>query len=168
MRIVHEGDGGKRNRGVWGQCLIVQIQAFGFSVVDVVVPSADSAFSITVISGYSSFTPGSHSNTGQHSGKLAVLFVFSDSLHLGLVFGYGPQSSTSSNKPAAPSPCTHVERPQNGDSSHVCPGSTVAHLVDAKHSPGKSLNTSAGISLRKILMVLSASGADVVDFSSAE
>lgn len=34
---------------------------------------------------------------------------------------------------------THVERPQNGANSHVLPGSTVAHLVDAKHIPGKSV-----------------------------
>jgi len=118
-------------------------QALGFSVDVVVVlsapPSGDSEFSTTVISGYSSLTPGSQSNTGQQSGKLAVLLVFSDSLHLGLDLGYGPQSSTSSNSRSVPSPCTHVERPQNGDSSHVCPGSTVAHLVDAKHSPGKSV-----------------------------
>lgn len=33
---------------------------------------------------------------------------------------------------------TQVERPQNGVNSHVLPGSTVAHLVEAKHIPGKS------------------------------
>jgi len=120
-------------------------QALGFSVDVVVVlsapPSVDSELSIPAIGGYSSLTPGSHSNTGQQSGKLAVLLVFSDSLHLGLDFGYGPQSSTNSSSRSVPSPCTHVERPQNGDSSHVCPGSTVAHLVDAKHNPGKSVET---------------------------
>lgn len=108
-------------------------------------PSDDSEFSTTVSSGYSSFTPGSQSNTGQQSGKLAVLLVFSDNLHLGLDLGYGPQSSTSSRSLSVPSPCTHVERPQNGDSSHVCPGSTVAHLVDAKHSPGKSVNANTHV-----------------------
>lgn len=125
-----------------GSTAVCYVQALGFSVVDDdTAPSADgsAAFSITVISGYSSFTPGSQSNTGQHSGNAAVLLVFSDSLHLGLFLGYGPQSSTSSSRRSVPSPCTHVERPQNGDSSHVCPGSTVAHLVDAKHSPGKSV-----------------------------
>jgi len=117
-------------------------QALGFPVVVEVLsapPSDDSEFSTTVTSGYSSLTPGSQSNTGQQSGNPAVLLVFSDSLHLGLDLGYGPQSSTSSRSRSVPSPCTHVERPQNGDSSHVCPGSTVAHLVDAKHSPGKSV-----------------------------
>jgi hypothetical protein len=34
---------------------------------------------------------------------------------------------------------TQVERPQNGANSHVLPGSTVAHLVLAKHMPGKSV-----------------------------
>lgn len=33
---------------------------------------------------------------------------------------------------------THVDRPQNGESSHVLPGSTVAQRVEAKHIPGKS------------------------------
>lgn len=45
-------------------------------------------------SGYSNFTPGSHSKTGQQSGNGAVLLVFSDNLHFGLAFGNGPQSST--------------------------------------------------------------------------
>lgn len=34
---------------------------------------------------------------------------------------------------------THVDRPQNGVNSHDLPGSKVAHLVDAKHMPGKSI-----------------------------
>jgi hypothetical protein len=34
---------------------------------------------------------------------------------------------------------TQVERPQNGVSSHVLPGSTVAQRVLAKHIPGKSV-----------------------------
>lgn len=124
----------------------IRFQALGLSVlVDLaaaLLASVDgsAAFSMTVISGYSSLTPGSQSNIGQHSGKLAVLLVFSDSLHLGLDLGYGPQSSTSSRRRSVPSPCTHVERPQNGESSQVWPGSTVAHLVDAKHSPGKSVH----------------------------
>lgn len=33
-----------------------------------------------------------------------------------------------------------MERPQNGANSHVLPGSTVAHRVEAKHMPGKSAN----------------------------
>lgn len=94
-------------------------------------------------SGYSNFTPASHSKTGQHSGKAAVLLVFSESLHFGLALGNGPQSSTSSNKwyslpPSSVSDFTQVERPQNGANSQVSPGSTVAHLVEAKHTPGKS------------------------------
>lgn len=103
----------------------------------------DPSLAATGISGYSSFTPGSHSKDGQHSGKAAVLLVFSESLHFGLAFGKGPQSSTSSNKWYSPlssaSDLTQVERPQNGDSSQDSPGSTVAHLVDAKHTPGKSV-----------------------------
>lgn len=130
----------------WIPPAIVTIsEAQGLAVVEVVDPSAacccSAPFSTTVISGYSSLTPASHSNTGQHSGNGAVLLVFSDNLHLGLGFGYGPQSSTSSSRRSLPSLCTHEERPQNGDSSHVCPGSTVAHLVEAKHSPGKSAKT---------------------------
>lgn len=35
---------------------------------------------------------------------------------------------------------THVDLPQNGVKSHDLPGSTVAHRVDAKHIPGKSIN----------------------------
>lgn len=35
---------------------------------------------------------------------------------------------------------TQVDFPQNGVKSHDLPGSTVAHLVDAKHIPGKSTN----------------------------
>lgn len=34
---------------------------------------------------------------------------------------------------------THVDLPQNGVRSHDLPGSTVAHRVDAKHIPGKSI-----------------------------
>lgn len=94
-------------------------------------------------SGYSSFTPGSHSKIGQQSGKEAVLLVLSESLHFGLALGSGPQSSTNSNKWYSPlssvSDFTQVERPQNGASSQVSPGSTVAHLVDAKQTPGKSV-----------------------------
>lgn len=37
-----------------------------------------------------------------------------------------------------PSATVHVDFPQNGVNSHDLPGSTVAHLVDAKHIPGKS------------------------------
>lgn len=33
---------------------------------------------------------------------------------------------------------TQVERPQNGERSHVLPGSTVEQRVEAKHIPGKS------------------------------
>lgn len=133
-------------------------QALGGFSVDVVVvpsapPSADSKPASETATGYSSLTPGSHSNTGQQSGKLAVLLVFSDSLHLGLDLGYGPQSSTSSNSRSVPSPCTHVERPQNGDSSHVCPGSTVAHLVDAKHSPGKSVGADTQVVVTLLLYI---------------
>lgn len=92
------------------------------------------------ISGYSSFAPSSHSKMGQQSGKLAVLLVFSESLHLGLAFGKGPQSSTNSKSlPESSSDGTQVERPQNGDNSQLFVGSTVAHLVDAKHIPGKSV-----------------------------
>lgn len=90
------------------------------------------------ISGYSSFTPFSHSNWGQQSGNAAVLLVFSDSLHLGLALGRGPQSSTSSKSRPSSSALTQVERPQKGANSQECPGSMVAHLVDAKHWPGKS------------------------------
>jgi hypothetical protein len=59
---------------------------------------------------------------------------------LGFGFGRGPQSSTSSKRwpVSSPSGFTHVERPQKGESSHVWPGSTVAHRVEAKHTPGKS------------------------------
>lgn len=32
-----------------------------------------------------------------------------------------------------------MDRPQNGVKSHDLPGSTVAHRVDAKHIPGKSM-----------------------------
>lgn len=100
------------------------------------------------ISGYSSLAPSSQSKIGQHSGKGAVLFVFSDSLHLGFAFGNGPQSSTSSNKrPELSSAGTQVDRPQNGVRSHDFVGSMVAHLVEAKHMPGKSRRTSAGMSL---------------------
>lgn len=35
---------------------------------------------------------------------------------------------------------TQVDLPQNGVKSHDLPGSTVAHRVDAKHIPGKSIN----------------------------
>ena len=104
------------------------------------------------ISGYSSFAPSSHSKTGQQSGKVAVLLVLSESLHLGFAFGSGPQSSTSSNRrPELSSAGTHVERPQNGVRSHDFVGSIVAHLVDAKHIPGKSRRTSAGMSLLNVL-----------------
>lgn len=91
------------------------------------------------MSGYSSLAPSSHSKMGQQSGKLAVLLVLSESLHLGLALGSGPQSSTNSNRrPELSSAGTQVERPQKGDSSHDLVGSMVAHLVDAKHMPGKS------------------------------
>lgn len=36
---------------------------------------------------------------------------------------------------------THVDFPQNGVKSHDLPGSTVAHRVDAKHIPGKSIRS---------------------------
>lgn len=36
---------------------------------------------------------------------------------------------------------TQVDLPQNGDKSHDLPGSTVAHFVDAKHIPGKSIDS---------------------------
>lgn len=58
----------------------------------------DDSGATTGTSGYSSFTPASHSKSGQHSGNAAVLLVFSESLHFGLAFGNGPQSSTNSNK----------------------------------------------------------------------
>lgn len=94
------------------------------------------------ISGYSSLAPSSHSKVGQQSGKEAVLLVFSESLHFGLAFGRGPQSSTSSNRrPELSSAGTQVDRPQNGDRSQDFVGSMVAHLVEAKHMPGKSRNT---------------------------
>lgn len=94
--------------------------------------------------GYSSFTPGSHSKTGQQSGNEAVLFVLSDSLHFGLFFGNGPQSSTNSYRWKMPSSLgvsdfTHVDRPQNGVRSQLWPASTVAQRVEAKHTPGKSV-----------------------------
>lgn len=91
------------------------------------------------ISGYSSLAPSSHSKMGQQSGKAAVLFVFSESLHFGLVLGRGPQSSTSSRRISAfPSAATHVERPQNGAKSQVSPTWIVAQRVEAKQAPGKS------------------------------
>ena len=93
------------------------------------------------ISGYSSLAPSSQTNSGQQSGNGAVLLVFSLSLHLGLALGSGPQSSTSSKRrPLLSSAGTQVERPQNGVRSQDCLGSTVAHLVEAKHMPGKSAN----------------------------
>lgn len=81
-------------------------------------------------------------NCGQQAGKEAVLLVFSSSsLHFGFARGSGPQSSTSSNNPNfGSSGATHVDLPQNGVKSHDCPTSTVAHLVLAKHCPGKSAN----------------------------
>lgn len=120
------------------------------------------------ISGYSSFTPGSQTNFGQQYGNGADLFVLSVSnLQRSLAIGNGPQSSTSSwslfvmedkrNLMSKWVCCfsiwhghhdryllgwslatTQVERPQNGVSSHVLPGSTVAQRVEAKHMPGKS------------------------------
>lgn len=93
------------------------------------------------ISGYSSLAPSSQSKIGQQSGKLAVLLVFSESLHLGFAFGNGPQSSTSSRRiPLLSSAATQVERPQNGANSHEFPGSIVAQRVEAKQVPGKSAN----------------------------
>lgn len=117
-----------------------------------------------MISGYSSFTPGSHVKVGQQYGKGAVLFVFSVSnLHLSLANGNGPQSSTNSSNlqikkshfvtgtntyvyyfllyylAGFSSFCTQVERPQNGVKSQVLPGSTVVQRVEAKHMPGKSV-----------------------------
>lgn len=104
------------------------------------------------ISGYSSLAPSSQSKMGQQSGKLAVLLVFSESLHLGLGFGNGPQSSTSSNKrPELSSAGTQVERPQNGESSQDFVGSIVAHLVEAKHIPGKSKNPENTFLFHKLL-----------------
>lgn len=93
------------------------------------------------ISGYSNFAPGSQTKFGQQSGNGAVLLVLASSnLHLGLAKGSGPQSSTnSSRRGGLSSERTQVERPQNGVSSQVLPGSTVAHLVLAKHMPGKSV-----------------------------
>lgn len=68
-----------------------------------------------------------------------ISVIPSSSLHLGLANGRGPQSSTSSSRRGGlSSDTTQVERPQNGWSSQVLPGSTVAHLVEAKHIPGKS------------------------------
>ncbi len=89
------------------------------------------------MSGYSRVTPGSHSKTGQHMGKSAVLLVLSESLHLGLGLGRGPQSSTNSQR----RPCwaIQVDFPQKGLSSQVAPGSKVAHRVEAKQVPGKSV-----------------------------
>lgn len=50
-----------------------------------------------LISGYSSFTPGSHVNFGQQYGNGAVLFVLSASnLQRSFAIGNGPQSSTNS------------------------------------------------------------------------
>lgn len=84
--------------------------------------------------------PSSHSKIGQQSGKLAVLLVLSESLHFGLAFGNGPQSSTSSKRrPELSSAAMQVDLPQNGESSQVLFGSMVAHLVEAKHMPGKSV-----------------------------
>lgn len=98
---------------------------------------------------------------GQQYGNAAVLFVFSVSnLHFSFAIGNGPQSSTNSNNlkkigwiitnpgksfkvsyfGGVSSETTHVDLPQNGANSHVLPGSTVAHLVEAKHMPGKSVN----------------------------
>lgn len=66
-------------------------------------------------------------------------YLPSSSLHFGFANGSGPQSSTSSSRRGGlSSDTTQVERPQNGCSSQVFSGSTVAHLVDAKHIPGKS------------------------------
>lgn len=94
---------------------------------------------IVAISGYSSLAPSSQSKSGQHSGKLAVLLVFSESLHFGFALGRGPQSSTSSKStPELSSAATQVERPQKGANSHEFPGSMVAQRVEAKHVPGKS------------------------------
>lgn len=129
-----------------------------------VVEASVSATGATVgISGYSRTAPSSHLKIGQQCGKAAVLLVFSvdrnviiesidlwkfsffllpsSNLHLGLAKGRGPQSSTSSKRRGGlSSVSTQVERPQNGVSSQVLPGSTVAHLVLAKHMPGKSAN----------------------------
>lgn len=95
------------------------------------------------ISGYSNFTPGSHSKTGQQCGNGAVLLVFSESLHFGLVFGNGPQSSTNSSRRPSSSAFTQVDLPQNGLNSHEAPGAMVAHLVEAKHMFGKSVTKEA-------------------------
>lgn len=105
------------------------------------VAAASSGTGATVgISGYSNLAPSSHLKTGQQPGNGAVLLVFSSSnLHFGLASGSGPQSSTNSRRRGGlSSETTQVERPQNGCSSQVLPGSTVAHLVLAKHIPGKS------------------------------
>lgn len=42
-----------------------------------------------------------------------------------------------------------VERPQNGVKSHDLPGSKVAHCVEAKHIPGKSIILKIYIKLQK-------------------
>lgn len=74
-----------------------------------------------------------------------IIKLPSSSLHFGLANGNGPQSSTNSSKRCGLSSVnTHVERPQNGVNSHVLPGSTVAHLVLAKHIPGKSAKREIG------------------------
>lgn len=58
-----------------------------------------SAGSSVLISGYSSFTPGSHSNFGQQYGNGADLLVLSESnLQRSLAIGNGPQSSTDSKR----------------------------------------------------------------------
>lgn len=109
-----------------------------------VVVAASSGTGATVgISGYSNLAPSSHLKTGQQPGNGAVLLVFSSSnLHLGLASGSGPQSSTNSKRRGGlSSETTQVERPQKGCNSQVLPGSTVAHLVLAKHIPGKSKKT---------------------------
>lgn len=57
------------------------------------------AGSSVLTSGYSSFTPGSHTNFGQQYGNGADLLVLSASnLQRSLAIGNGPQSSTDSNK----------------------------------------------------------------------
>lgn len=75
-------------------------------------------------------------------GSVMVWEIPSSSLHLGLAFGNGPQSSTSSRRRGGlSSETTQVERPQNGCNSQLCPGSIVAHFVLAKHVFGKSGST---------------------------
>lgn len=48
-------------------------------------------------------------------------------------------NTTRTYRPLLSLATTHVDRPQNGVNSHDLPGSKVAHLVDAKHIPGKSM-----------------------------